>query len=105
MAAEITRVNRSPFFYLPDLTLPLEMEMHADHIERSVAGAKWWTRQPRGHSRWVFQLSDLLQRVTGYWHDEKVARLLNAAADALTVDFRVDATALAQARYRKKPRT
>jgi len=105
MAAEIERVNRSPFFYLPDLTLPPEMEMHADHIERSVAFANRRTHGPRGHSPWVFELSDLLNRVTGDWHDEKVSRLLNAAANALEVDFQVDATDLASARYRKKHRT
>jgi hypothetical protein len=105
MAAEIEHVNRSLFFYLPDLTLPPEIEMYADHIERCVARAKWQTRRPRGHSRWVFELSDLVNRVTGSRHDEMVSRLLNTAAIALNVDFQVDATALASARSRKKHRT
>ena len=105
MAAEIECVSRSPFFHLPDLRLPLEMQMHADHIERSMAFAKWRTHRPRGHSRWFFQLSDLVKRVTGHWHDEKISRLLNEAANALNIDFQVDAEALAQARHRKKPRT
>ena len=104
MAAEIECVNRSPFFYLPYLTLPLEMRMHADHIEHSIAVAKCRTHGPRGHSRWVFQLSDLVKRVTGHWLDEKVSRLLNEAANALNIEFHVDAEALAQARHRKKPR-
>lgn len=104
MADEIECVNRSPFFYLPDLRLPLEMQMHADHIEDSMAVAKRRTQGPRGHSRWVFRLSHLVKRVTGHWHDRKVSRLLNEAANALNIDFQVDAEALAQARHRKKPR-
>jgi hypothetical protein len=105
MATEIKNVNRSPFFYLPDLTLPFEMELHADYVERMVAYAKWQPHRPRGHSRWVFELSNLVSRVTGDWNDKAVSRLLNAAASALSLDFRVDATALASARFRKKHRT
>jgi hypothetical protein len=102
MAAEIERANRSPFFYLPDFTLPLEMQMYADHIERSLAFAKWRTHEQRGHSRWVVQLSDLVRRETGDWLDEKVCKLLNAAANALNIGFQLDAPALAQARHRSK---
>jgi hypothetical protein len=102
MAAEIECLNRSPLFSLPDLTLPLKMKIHADDIERSVALEKWRTHRQRGHSRWVLQLSDLVKRVTGRWHDEKVCKLLNAAADALNIEFGLDAPALAQARHRKR---
>lgn len=105
IAVEIERVNRSPFFHTPDLTLPRELRTHAEDIERGMAFAKQLMRGQRGHSRWVFQLSGLVKRVTGHWHDAKVSRLLNAAANALQVSFQVDTSALAQARYRRRPST
>ena len=105
IATEIERVNRSPFFYLPDLTLPLDLQMHADFIAERNAAARWRARKPRRHSDSLFQLSDLVKRLTGGFHDKEVSRLLNAAANALGIDFQMDALSLVQARYRRTRRS
>lgn len=60
---------------------------------------------PRGHSPYLFYLSDLVKALTGRFHDREVCDLLDAAARALGVSYQFDPTLLAQARRRhsKKP--
>jgi hypothetical protein len=94
--------------------LPNALYYYANGVEAmaqdlpAVTSEHYW-RQP-GHSPWIDQLSELVNRLTGRFHDKEVAELLNAAEALLLPNMRgrnkgFDAQTLADFRSRRRHKT
>jgi hypothetical protein len=125
LADEVERINSSIFFapqqYVTAETvkativrrrfseLPVVLRLYGSALEqhvRRVPGliAQNFPPSPRGYSKSIFKLSELVKGATGRYHDKEVTELLNAAAVALGETFEMSALDLAQARSRRKKR-
>lgn len=129
MAKEVERMNGSSFFSpnllvadkvpknavqalvrqfsdLPDTLCYYANGVEATAQELPAETSKHYWRRP-GHSPWIDELSQLVNGVTGHYHDPELAELLNAARAVLSPDKRdvnkgYDAQTLADNRSRRK---
>jgi len=76
------------------------LRWHIDRVPLMTAEA--FPPLPRGHSKFVVYVSELIKAATGRFRDRECARLLNAAALALDEKAEFDALTIAQARSRSR---
>jgi len=92
---------------------PYTLKAYAAHIESQICTARLVEIKVKmkvpivkqgGFRQEVFQLSDLVKKMTGKNHNQKVAELLNTTAGVLGGKDNFDALSIAQARFRRKKR-
>jgi hypothetical protein len=86
------------------IQLPTMLRVYAEALRERNATVT--TATPRsGSSEGLFQLSSLVRFLSGAYHDQQLAELLNTVAHVLGEQKQFDAISVAQARSRHRKRT